>query len=61
MRGTWKNKKWRRLMKFVCLICHKDRKTMSFDRKELEVCLQCEKNKVPDNQPPLFSEKLSSK
>jgi hypothetical protein len=48
-------------MRFVCRICHKDRKTMSHERKEAEICLQCETNKVPDNQPSLFVDSIENK
>lgn len=51
-----KGKKWRRLYSYICRLCNKRRRALLFDRYVGMKCRVCTKNKVPDNQPSLFSE-----
>ena len=53
--GTWKNKKWRRVMMFICLLCGKERKTFSHKTAmEDKICKKCQKNKPNPNQKTIF-------
>ena len=57
--GTWKNKKWRRVMMFICKICGKERKTFNYETAtDSKICKTCQKTPENLNQITIF-DKLS--
>lgn len=56
MLKTWKE---RRLYYFTCQGCAKRRSSLKRSIARAGKCRKCRRNKVPDNQPSLFSQTIS--
>lgn len=53
-------KKWRRIYRYICAECQKQRYTFKLERKKLSLCHSCERDHPNENQILLFGDEKTT-